>query len=173
MKKLLIISLCLSTVFVLSACSSSEPEPTSSTDSTTTESTQTGSTDNTNEITYKDGVYEATGDTTESNGYTSKVSITVENGAITDVDYNGFNENGTDKKTESHPEGNYTYDMVSAGGQSDWYVQAELLEDALIQTQDPAKINVDSEGKTDSVAGVSIKASEFVELSTEALEQAK
>ncbi len=169
MKKLLIISLCLSATFALSACGNATTDAEQNTDQTVTENT-----DNESTQTYKDGVYEATGETNENNGYAAKVVITVADGQISDVDYNCFTEDGKDKKAESNPnEGEYTYDMISAGAQSDWYVQAELLEDALIESQDPTLINVDSDGKTDSVAGVSIKVSEFVELSSEALAQAK
>ncbi len=153
MKKILLAAICLSTILTFTACSSQV------------------STSSNGVVTYKDGTYEAEGKTDEKNGYTPKVTVTVAGGKITDVEYNAFTADGKNKKTESQPGG--TYDMKTAGAKKDWYEQAELLEAKLIESQDPAAITVDSEGKTDAVAGVSMKAGDFVTLATEALSSAK
>ncbi len=55
-----------------------------------------------------------------------------------------------------------------------WHEQAAVMEAALMETQDPAKLIYDQDnGKTDAYAGVSINISDFVRLASQALEQAK
>lgn len=122
-----------------------------------------------NSVPLKDGTYKATSTELSKTGYNDEVEIVVENSVIKSVNYNGYNEQGLDKKTEST---GGSYDMSSAGSTVPWNEQAKLLEDKLIETQDINSIEVDSDGYTDSVAGVSIKADAFVELSNEALSQA-
>ena len=127
---------------------------------------------NQNAAQWKDGTYTAEAESfDESSGWKDVVTVTVEGGKITEVDWNPVNAEGEDKKAVSESGG---YGMVEKGGaQSDWHVQAALMEDKLIETQDPSKINVTSEGKADGVTGVSITVSSFVELAQKALEKAK
>ncbi len=153
MKKILFTTLCLTSILAFASCASQV--------------------NTSGEITYKDGVYEAEGEPAD-NTFAEKVIITVSGGKITEVDYNSYNADGLDKKEGSNPNiGEYTYDMKKAGAKLDWYEQAELLEAHLIETQNPASIKLDGDGKTDSVAGVSITVDEFVTLSEEALKSAK
>ena len=54
-----------------------------------------------------------------------------------------------------------------------WHEQAKTMEDALIASQDPAKLTYNEEtGKTDAYAGVSVDISSFVQLAVSALDQA-
>ncbi len=151
MRKILLATLCLTTILSFTACA--------------------GQVDTSGKVSYKDGTYEAEGTADEKNGYVPKVTITVAGNKITDVEYNAFTAEGKDKKTESQPGG--TYDMSTAGAKKAWFEQAELLEANLIETQKTSAIVLNSEDKTDSVAGVSIKVKEFVTLSDEALKTAK
>ncbi len=121
------------------------------------------------EAVYNDGTYTAVAEDYSNNGYRDEVTITIQKGQITSVDYNGYTENGLDKKSESYGGG---YDMSVAGSKSPWFEQAKSLEDNLVKTQDVDSVILDNEGYTDAVAGVSIKAEPFVELVNEALEQA-
>lgn len=122
-------------------------------------------------ITYKDGVYTAESDDFDSQGWKSTIKIVVENGKIVSVDWNGVNKDGDDKKTQSK---NGAYGMVEKGGaQAEWHEQAEKVENYLIETQNPAAIKCDNEGHTDAIAGVTIHVSDFVELATKALENAR
>jgi major membrane immunogen (membrane-anchored lipoprotein) len=121
---------------------------------------------------YEDGVYFAQENGfNEQTGWKYMVTIEVEDGVIVDAEWNGANVNaGPDKITLSESGG---YPMVAAGGaQSDWHVQAALVEEYLLEVQDPAKMEYDSgDGTTDAISGVSIHINEFVTLAEEALEQ--
>lgn len=167
MKKLFVYALLISSLAVFVSCGSSETTETSA-DNTATEAP--ADTTSETEGKYKDGVYTAKDAEPADNGYSDEVTITVENGLITEVVYNSFNTDGTDKYSASQPGG--TYDMSVAGAQSAWYEQADLLCANLIETQDPNSINLDAEGHTDSVAGVSITVDGFVTLANQALADA-
>ncbi len=146
--------ICLSVLLVFASCSN--------------EKSQDQSVNNT--IEYVDGTYSATATEVGKAGYRDEVHIEVKDRHIVSVEYNGFTEYGHDKKSESH---GGAYDMTIAGAKKPWHEQAELLQNSLIQTQDPETITLDSEGYTDAVAGVSIKAKSFVDLSKTALSDAK
>ncbi len=120
---------------------------------------------------YIDGIYSAYEEEyNEVSGYKDQIIITIENNQITHVDFNGFDQNNRNKKTESHPGG--SYNMKTAGAQKDWYEQAELLEQYLIDTQHMNSIRLDENSYTDTIAGVSIKVDNFTSLSNEALSDA-
>ncbi len=121
-------------------------------------------------IEYVDGTYSAVSTEVQNTGYHDEIEITVKDRQIVSVEYNGFTEDGLDKKTESY---GGAYDMTVAGAKKPWHEQAELLENSLIETQDPESITLDEQGYTDAIAGVSIKAKPFVDLSNEALSEAK
>ncbi len=161
-------------LFILTSCSNkstpiaSESKPTqpSSTESKPIE------TPTKKNINYIDGTYHAQEtEHDDVNGYIDQITITVENSKIAKVDFNGVDKNGRDKKTESQSGG--SYNMKNAGATKDWHEQAELLEQHLIETQDPESIILDDKGYCDSVAGVSIKADDFYALSMEALQNAR
>lgn len=116
-----------------------------------------------------DGAYRAE-KTGYEQGYRAFVEITVTDGRITTVNWDagkaGFRP---DKKQESEAG---TYVMTEDGLK--WHEQAAVMEAALMETQDPAKLIYDQDnGKTDAYAGVSINISDFVRLASQALEQAK
>ncbi|MCF7944067.1 MAG: hypothetical protein K9L75_00850 [Spirochaetia bacterium] len=121
---------------------------------------------------YKDGKYHAEADAfSESSGWKTTVDIVVANGFIVAVNWNAVNEAGENKK-EVDAAGEYG--MVEHGGaQSDWTVQANLMEQRLLETQDPAAISVNEDGYPDAVSGVSIHVDDFVELAAEALAEAE
>ncbi len=116
----------------------------------------------------KDGSYRAEEETYD-NGYRYFVELTVAEGRISAVNWDALKEGGDlTKKQESQ---NGTYVMTPDGPR--WHEQAAAMEEALIASQDPAKLVYDQEtGKTDAYAGVSVDVSAFVELSVSALQQA-
>jgi len=118
---------------------------------------------------YEDGIYIAMDDGF-SNGWKYIATITVENGMITDADWNGVSESAGDNKKDYDKEGKYN--MVAYGGaQAEWYEQAARAEAYLLETQDPSAIEyVDDEGHTDAIAGVSIHVNALFELAEKALE---
>ncbi|MEN6399321.1 MAG: FMN-binding protein [Rectinema sp.] len=118
---------------------------------------------------YKDGWYYKEGDKYES-GWKDSVIVTVVNGTIVDVVFNGINSDPTKKsKLVQSTEG--TYKMNAKNGE--WHVQADRLAKAIIKAGDPAKITVNKDGKTDAVSGVSISVGSLVSLTQEALKAAK
>lgn len=122
---------------------------------------------------YKDGHYRAEADEFDANsGWKETADITVINGNIVAASWNGVHKDGgTDKITRSK---SGEYGMKAKGASSEWHEQAALVEKALLEVQDPAKIAFNAEdGKTDAIAGVSIHVNGFIELAIKALEGAK
>ncbi len=119
-------------------------------------------------VTWKDGTYRAASDYDES-GFRDVVEITIGNGEITAVSWDGEAKDGGKTKKELSRAGEYV--MTEDG--LPWHAQAEILELVLLDKQDPAAIvyNADT-GKTDAYSGASIRISPFVKLATEALGQA-
>ena len=116
----------------------------------------------------KDGSYRAE-QASYVDGYQYFVEITVQDGRITAVTWDARKEGAdTTKKAESEA-GNY---VMTEDGLL-WHEQAKVMEDALIEAQDPASLVYDADtGKTDAYTGVSVGVSEFVKLASEALETA-
>lgn len=117
-----------------------------------------------------DGIYFATEEGFDENsGWKGVVTLEVKDGSIVSVDWNGASINaGKDKKTTSK---DGEYNMVAFGkAQSEWHEQAALAEAYLIENQGFEGINyTDSEGHTDSIAGVSIHVNDFEALVNAAL----
>ncbi len=121
--------------------------------------------------TYKDGTYKAEGAVDASSGWKDTVTLTVLDGKIFAVEWNGIHKDGgTDKKTRSR-EGKYG--MKAGGASSEWHEQALKAEQYLLEKQNPDDIKVAADGKTDAISGVSIHVNGFTELAKKALSQAK
>ncbi|WP_312107086.1 FMN-binding protein [Lachnoclostridium sp.] len=101
------------------------------------------------------------------NGYTSKLSLTVAGGKITDVVWDCEDANGNLKSIQSQ---NGEYVMTEKG--ATWNEQAQALAQYVIANQGTAGLTLDESGKTDVVATVSISINEFVDQVEEALRQA-
>lgn len=115
---------------------------------------------------FTDGTYTAKAEP-DSNGFTDEVNLTVKNGKITEVSWDGIMEDGT-KKSVMSEKGEY---VMTENGPT-WKEQAEALADALIQNQSLTFLNPDSEGKTDAVSGVSIAVGGFISLAADCMAQA-
>ena len=87
----------------------------------------------------------------------------MKDGNIVNVYWSAVNEAGADKKVFDM-EGNYN--MVKFGGAIDeWYVQAQRVENYLLETQDPKKITYkDDNGHTDDISGATIHVNDFYAL---------
>ncbi|CAH0120290.1 hypothetical protein PAE9249_02807 [Paenibacillus sp. CECT 9249] len=117
---------------------------------------------------YADGIYFAQEDQfSEKSGWKYMVLLTVQDGKIIEANWTGAHKNGGPDKKESSKSGQYG--MKAGGAQSEWHEQAELMEKALIEKQDPKAIAVKEDGKTDAVSGVSITVKEFTSLAEKAL----
>lgn len=122
---------------------------------------------------FEDGIYFAQEDSfSERTGWKYMVTLWVEDGQITDVEWNGANSKaGTDKITRSK---SGEYGMVENGGAiAPWWEQAEAAEEYLMEVQDPRQMDLDDDGYTDAVSGVTIHINELQELAIKALDQGK
>lgn len=121
---------------------------------------------------YKDGLYHAEAkEFDEKTGWKGTVDIAVMNGNIMAVNWNGINKEGLDKKTAS-VDGKYP--MVEKGGaKAPWHEQAAATENFFLEKQSIEAITVNSEGKTDAIASVTMGVDEFTQLAIEALSTAK
>ncbi len=106
-------------------------------------------------------------------GWKDSVLVTVVNGRVVSVVWNGAS-NDAKKKSKIVESTAGNYGMVKFGkAKAEWHEQAAKFEAALVAAQDPAKIAVKSDGKTDAVSGVSMTVSGIVQLALDALKSAK
>lgn len=110
-----------------------------------------------------DGTYEVKAKEA-SNGWYSQVSLTVKDGAITEVVWDSVNDAGEKKSVQSM---NGQYVMTENG--PTWAEQAEALAAYVIENQTVDSLNIIDGGKTDTVASVSITITEFVDQVKECL----
>lgn len=121
---------------------------------------------------YKDGTYKAEGKEFDAkSGWKEQATVTVLNGKILAVQWNGVHKDGGTDKIERSKSGEYG--MKAGGAASEWHEQAAATEKALLEKQDPKAIAVKEDGKTDAISGVSVHVSGFLGLVEEALAQAK
>jgi major membrane immunogen (membrane-anchored lipoprotein) len=117
---------------------------------------------------YTDGAYYAENDEF-GNGYKYKVGLTVKYGMILSVGWDAINEEADGPtKRKASMDGDY---VLANDGGLQWHEQALLMEQALLESQDVATINLsDDDGHTDSVSGATIKVGDFVTLVQKALD---
>jgi major membrane immunogen (membrane-anchored lipoprotein) len=115
----------------------------------------------------KDGTYLAETKAFDEQGYKDKVTMTIEGGKITEVYWDAYNEDGELKSVLS---ADGAYSMTKDG--PTWQQQASAVADYVVQHQTAASITMNADGDTDSVSGVSISVSTFVDLIKECLDQA-
>lgn len=122
---------------------------------------------------YKDGHYFAeAAQFDEKSGWKENVNITILNGNIYAVKWNGEHKDGGTDKFIRSLEGEYGM-VANSAATLEWHEQALLAEQYLLEKQDPKAIAVKDDGKTDAVSGVSITVSGFAKLVETALANAK
>jgi major membrane immunogen (membrane-anchored lipoprotein) len=116
----------------------------------------------------KDGWYfKEESDFNKSSGWKDSVLVTVVNGSVVDVLWNGTYKDATKKsKIIEAVEGRYGMGKVAKKGE--WNVQAKVVQDAIVAAQDPSRI----QPKNDAISGASIFPNAVL-LATEALKAAK
>jgi major membrane immunogen (membrane-anchored lipoprotein) len=120
----------------------------------------------------KDGWYFAEqADFDASTGWKDSVLLTVVNGRLVDVVWNGTNKDPA-KKSKLLAALAGTYGMGKAAKLGEWNVQAAAVQAELLKVQDPAKIPLKADGTSDAVSGASIHLS-AVSLAVMALEAAR
>jgi major membrane immunogen (membrane-anchored lipoprotein) len=118
---------------------------------------------------YKSGWYYAEEPNFDKSGWKNSVLITVVNGSIVDVLWNGINKDPKAKSKYVQSQAG-TYKMNAKNGE--WHVQADRVAQAIVKAGDPAKIAVKANGTTDAISGVSISVP-VLPLAVEALKAAK
>lgn len=106
-----------------------------------------------------------------STGWKDSVLITVVNGTIVDVIWNGTSSDKT-KKSKLVESEQGRYGMARAAKKGEWHVQAAAVQEAILKIQDPAKIPLKPDLTTDAITGASIRATAVV-LAIEALKPAR
>lgn len=115
----------------------------------------------------QDGTYEAKAEAADNNGFVDQVTMTVQGGRITEVNWESVGADGAKKSVMSE---NGEYTMTEDG--LTWKAQAEALAAALVENQNLNFLNVNEQGKTDAVAGVSISVGGFVNLAEQCMMEA-
>lgn len=119
--------------------------------------------------TLRNGTYRAAEETYDASGFRDVVTLTVNDGKITAVKWDAEQQGSTITKKELSEAGEY---VMSETGLP-WHEQAEIMENALLSLQDPARIAYHPDtGKTDAYTGATITVSPFVLLAEEALDMA-
>jgi Major membrane immunogen, membrane-anchored lipoprotein len=120
----------------------------------------------------KDGWYfKEQADFDKQTGWKDSVLITVVNGTVVDVIWNGVSNDKT-KKSKLVEDLAGKYGMEKAAKKGAWNVQAKAVQDAIVKAQDPAKIALKADTTTDAISGASIHATAVV-LAVDALKAAR
>ncbi|MBO7564625.1 MAG: hypothetical protein J6T40_07255 [Clostridiales bacterium] len=105
-----------------------------------------------------DGVYYAQAEKAASDGYLDYCEIEVSGGRIVRVTWDAVNEQTKKTRSEDSISGEY---KISG---NIWAEQAYRLGNHLVLVQDPVKLAMKSDGKTEIIEGVTIDISTFVQL---------
>jgi len=120
----------------------------------------------------KDGwFYQQAADFDKNTGWKDNVLVTVVNGTIVDIVWNGLNKDATMKSKLVTAEAG-KYGMAKAAKQGEWNVQAARVEAAIVKAGDPAKIPLKADGTTDAITGATLHPT-AVSLAVEALKAAR
>jgi len=107
----------------------------------------------------------------EKTTWKDSVLVTVVNGSIVDVLWNGTSSD-KEKKSKLLEDLAGKYGMEKAAKKGAWHVQAKAVQDAIVKAQDPAKIVLKADGTTDAIAGATIHVT-AVGLASAALKAAR
>ena len=120
----------------------------------------------------KDGWYFAQqADFDKQSTWKDSVLVTVVNGTVVDVLWNGTSSDKS-KKSKLVEDLAGKYGMEKAAKNGAWHVQAAAVQDAIVKAQDPAKIALKADGTTDAISGASLHVT-AVGLAIEALKPAR
>lgn len=119
------------------------------------------------EMNLKDGTYTYTADEFDDSGFKDIVSVTIENGAVTECSWDNTDKEG-ETKSKLSMEGKYVMSETGAP----WYKQAEAVADYVISHQGTVSLADSSGYATDTIASVSINISGFLNGLNHCLEQA-
>jgi len=104
-------------------------------------------------------------------GWKDSVLVTVVNGTVVDVLWNGTNKD-TSKKSKLVESVEGRYGMAKAAKKGEWDVQAKAVADAIVKAQDPSRIAIKADGTTDAISGATLRPTAVI-LAVEALKPAR
>lgn len=104
-------------------------------------------------------------------GWKDNVLVTVVNGTIVSVVWNGTSKD-TKQKSKLVTAETGKYGMAKAAKQGEWNVQAARVEAAIVKVGDPAKIALKADGTTDAITGATLHPT-AVSLASDALKAAR
>ncbi len=120
----------------------------------------------------KDGWYfQAASDFDKASGWKDNVMVTVVNGTLVDVLWNGVSKDSK-KKSKLVEAETGKYGMAKVAKQGEWNVQAVRVQDAILKAGDPAKIPLKADGTTDAITGATLHPT-AVSLALQALKAAR
>ena len=132
---------------------------------------------------YKDGWYYAIEDAADAYHAKNYVLITVVNGTIVDVLWNGVLQGmpasvNPSKVITSMSANGMGYPMPNGKNNAldpkkAWHIQSPRVSDALVKAQNPDSIKTKSDGKPDAISGVTIEINHFLNVAKQALQSAK
>ena len=120
----------------------------------------------------KDGwFFQAANDFDKASGWKDNVLVTVVNGTIVNVLWNGISKDSK-KKSKLVEAETGKYGMAKSAKQGEWNIQAARVQDAILKAGDPAKIALKADGTTDAITGATLHPT-AVTLAVEALKAAR
>jgi major membrane immunogen (membrane-anchored lipoprotein) len=122
---------------------------------------------------YKDGWYYAEAAAVDSYHTKNSVLITVVNGTIVDVFWNGILQGMPQRINPSKQITSRSNGYPRAGANSLWHIQANRVAAALVSAQNPDAIRIKADGTPDAISGASIQIKEFLDTVKAALQAAK
>lgn len=114
-----------------------------------------------------DGTYTAKEEKPDEYGFIAEVEMKIADKKIASVTWDEKNSQEDSKKNLSI-KGDYTLEESGLL----WHEQAALMEDFLVQVQNPKEININQEGRTTDVEGVTMPVNRFLLLAHDCYDQA-
>ncbi len=121
-------------------------------------------------IEMEDGYYFQMAEEFGGNGWKDLAYFTVEDSKIVAATWDSVNVQAGPTKYVQSKNGEYGM-LGNSDAQSAWYEQADASAEWLIENQDPSLPEMDEEGYTDAISGVSIHVSGFFPLVEQALRE--
>jgi major membrane immunogen (membrane-anchored lipoprotein) len=115
-----------------------------------------------------DGTYMAILEAADDDGYTDYMQMVVEGGRIMQITWDATQEDGEENRAEASVIGAFVMD-----NQTIWAEQAYAMENKLIEVQDPAKLAIKSDGRTEIVEGVTMNVNAFLRLASVCIDNSR
>lgn len=114
-----------------------------------------------------DGIFYAQLDAFDKKGYKDFVQMTVSGGRITEIVWDAIEKEDGKNRAQASVDGEYEI----ASDQPIWAAQAFAIQNKLVEVQDPAKLAIKSDGKTEIIEGVEMDVRIFYSLTTECIDK--